>query len=37
MNLKLKDLYMHLVIRQAIRHQEDWVAWCDEKIALAVK
>jgi Virulence activator alpha C-term len=28
--LELKDLYMHLIIRRAIRYQEDWVAWCDE-------
>jgi DNA-binding PadR family transcriptional regulator len=30
--LELKDLYMHLVIRRAIRYQEDWVAWCDESL-----
>lgn len=38
--LELKDLYMHLIIRRAIRYQEDWVAWCDESleaIAWAVK
>jgi len=28
--LELKDLYMHLIIRRAIRYQEDWVGWCDE-------
>jgi DNA-binding PadR family transcriptional regulator len=31
-SLELKDLYMHLVIRRAIRYQEDWVAWCDESL-----
>ncbi|MEE3719440.1 PadR family transcriptional regulator [Tumidithrix elongata RA019] len=31
-SLELKDLYMHLVIRRAIRYQEDWVAWCDEAL-----
>jgi len=30
--LELKDLYMHLIIRRAIRYQEDWVAWCDEAL-----
>jgi DNA-binding PadR family transcriptional regulator len=30
--LELKDLYMHLVIRRAIRYQEDWVRWCEEAI-----
>lgn len=30
--LELKDLYMHLIIRRAIRYQEDWVAWCDESL-----
>jgi DNA-binding PadR family transcriptional regulator len=29
-SLELKDLYMHLIIRRAIRYQEDWVGWCDE-------
>jgi hypothetical protein len=39
-SLELKDLYMHLIIRRAIRYQEDWVSWCDEvleAIAQAVK
>lgn len=27
-----KDLYMHLIIRRAIRYQQDWVAWSDEAI-----
>ena len=27
-----KDLYKHLVIRRAIRYQEDWVAWCEEAL-----
>ena len=39
-SLELKDLYMHLVIRRAIRYQEDWVTWCDEsleEIALIAK
>ncbi|WP_287129094.1 PadR family transcriptional regulator [Candidatus Cyanaurora vandensis] len=27
-----KDLYMHLILRRAIRYQEDWVAWCDEAL-----
>ncbi|MCG9889568.1 MAG: PadR family transcriptional regulator [Thermosynechococcaceae cyanobacterium MS004] len=31
-SLELKDLYMHLVIRRAIRYQEDWVAWCNESL-----
>jgi DNA-binding PadR family transcriptional regulator len=31
--LDLKDLYMHLIIRRAIRYQEDWVAWCEEALA----
>ena len=31
-SLELKDLYMHLVIRRAIRYQEDWVAWCHESL-----
>jgi len=31
-SLELKDLYMHMVIRRAIRYQEGWVAWCDEAI-----
>ncbi|WP_008319552.1 PadR family transcriptional regulator [Leptolyngbya sp. PCC 6406] len=31
-SLQLKDLYMHLIIRRAIRYQEDWVAWCDESL-----
>jgi DNA-binding PadR family transcriptional regulator len=31
-SLALKDLYMHLVIRRAIRYQEDWVSWCDESL-----
>ncbi len=30
--LELKDIYMHLLIRRAIRYQEDWVAWCDEAL-----
>lgn len=30
--LELKDLYMHLIIRRAIRYQEDWIAWCDESL-----
>lgn len=32
-SLELKDLYMHLIIRRAIRYQEDWVAWCDESLS----
>ncbi|MBD2100932.1 PadR family transcriptional regulator [Leptolyngbya sp. FACHB-261] len=32
-SLELKDLYMHLIMRRAIRYQEDWVAWCDESLA----
>ena len=28
----LKDLYQHLIIRRAIRYQEDWVAWCEEAL-----
>ncbi len=31
-SLELKDVYMHLIIRRAIRYQEDWVAWCDEAL-----
>lgn len=31
-SLPLQDLYMHLIIRRAIRYQEDWVAWCDESL-----
>jgi DNA-binding PadR family transcriptional regulator len=31
-SLQLKDLYMHLIIRRAIRYQEDWVAWCEESV-----
>jgi Virulence activator alpha C-term len=31
-SLALKDLYMHLIIRRAIRYQQDWVAWCDEAL-----
>jgi DNA-binding PadR family transcriptional regulator len=31
-SLELRDLYMHLIIRRAIRYQEDWVAWCDEAL-----
>lgn len=31
-SLVLKDLYMHLVIRRAIRYQEEWIAWCDEAL-----
>jgi DNA-binding PadR family transcriptional regulator len=31
-SLELKDLYMHLIIRRAIRYQEEWVAWCDEAL-----
>jgi DNA-binding PadR family transcriptional regulator len=31
-SLELKDLYMHLIIRRAIRYQEDWVAWCNESL-----
>ena len=30
--LELKDLYMHLIIRRAIRYQSEWVAWCDEAL-----
>ncbi len=29
----MKDLCMHLIIRRAIRYQEDWVGWCEEAIA----
>ncbi len=31
-SLPMKDVYMHLIIRRAIRYQEDWVAWCDESL-----
>jgi DNA-binding PadR family transcriptional regulator len=31
-SLALKDLYMHLIIRRAIRYQQDWVGWCDEAL-----
>jgi DNA-binding PadR family transcriptional regulator len=31
-SLTHKDLYMHLIIRRAIRYQQDWVAWCDEAL-----
>jgi len=31
--LPLKDVYMHLVLRRAIRYQADWVAWCEEALA----
>ncbi len=31
-SLTLKDLSMHLIIRRAIRYQDDWVAWCDESL-----
>jgi DNA-binding PadR family transcriptional regulator len=31
-SLELRELYMHLIIRRAIRYQEDWVAWCDEAL-----
>ncbi|NEQ46589.1 MAG: PadR family transcriptional regulator [Leptolyngbya sp. SIOISBB] len=31
-SLALKDLYQHLIIRRAIRYQEDWVAWCEEAL-----
>jgi DNA-binding PadR family transcriptional regulator len=31
-SLELKDMYMHLIIRRAIRYQEDWVAWCEESL-----
>lgn len=30
--LDLKDLYMHLIIRRAIRYQQEWVDWCDEAL-----
>jgi len=30
--LDLKDIYMHLIIRRAVRYQEDWVAWCEESL-----
>jgi DNA-binding PadR family transcriptional regulator len=30
---ELKDVYLHLIIRRAIRYQEDWVAWCEESLA----
>jgi DNA-binding PadR family transcriptional regulator len=33
-SLAHKDLYMHLIIRRAIRYQQDWVAWCDEALQL---
>jgi DNA-binding PadR family transcriptional regulator len=36
-SLELKDLYMHLIIRRAIRYQEDWVAWCDEALDAIAK
>jgi len=36
-SLELKDLYMHLIIRRAIRYQEDWVAWCDEVLEAIAK
>ncbi|NJK35540.1 MAG: PadR family transcriptional regulator [Oscillatoriales cyanobacterium SM2_2_1] len=31
--LPLKDLYMHLIIRRAIRYQQEWVDWCEEALA----
>jgi DNA-binding PadR family transcriptional regulator len=31
-SLELKDLYMHLIIRRAIRYQEEWISWCDEAL-----
>jgi DNA-binding PadR family transcriptional regulator len=31
-SLELKDLYMHLIIRRAIRYQEEWVSWCNEAL-----
>ncbi|MBE9038304.1 PadR family transcriptional regulator [aff. Roholtiella sp. LEGE 12411] len=31
-SLAPKDLYMHLIIRRAIRYQQEWVAWCDEAL-----
>jgi DNA-binding PadR family transcriptional regulator len=31
-SLAIRDLYVHLIIRRAIRYQEDWVAWCDESL-----
>jgi hypothetical protein len=36
-SLELKDLYMHLIIRRAIRYQEDWVGWCDEVLEAIAK
>lgn len=30
--LEIKDLYMHLIIRRAIRYQEEWIAWCNEAL-----
>jgi DNA-binding PadR family transcriptional regulator len=36
-SLELKDLYMHLIIRRAIRYQEDWVAWCSESLEAIVR
>lgn len=30
--LSLKDLYMHLIIRRAIRYQQEWIAWCEEAL-----
>ncbi len=29
---ELKDVYMHLILRRAIRYQADWVAWCEESL-----
>jgi len=30
--LEIKEVYMHLILRRAIRYQEDWVAWCEESL-----
>ena len=30
--LEIKDLYMHLIIRRAIRYQEEWIVWCNEAL-----
>ncbi|MCC5624990.1 PadR family transcriptional regulator [Nostoc sp. CHAB 5715] len=33
-SLALRDVYMHLIIRRAIRYHQDWAAWCDEALQL---
>ncbi|NJR32409.1 MAG: PadR family transcriptional regulator [Chamaesiphon sp. CSU_1_12] len=36
-SLELKDLYMHLIVRRAIRYQQEWISWCDEALAAIAK